>query len=160
MDKFPCHGKLLIHGKPNPWKKEWYITSITFNHDVCHVQYLDVGMPPAALKYIKSQRNATPGLIASQLAAQYPHITQAQVYSAWSRQSEAFWKKDEDPLVSAQMLLREAKDEADFWELEVPDGVTAIAWGCRQISRRIGATTVEIGLDATCEYSLVLIDCY
>jgi len=105
MDKFPCHGRLSIHVKLDPWEKECYLTSITFKHDECHIQYLDVGMPSAALEYIESQWNSMPGLIASQLAIQYPHLTQAQVYSAWSCQSEAFWKKDEDPLVSAQMLL-------------------------------------------------------
>jgi hypothetical protein len=92
-----------------------------------------------------------PGLIASQLAAQYPDLTQAQIYSAWSHQSEVFWKKDEDPFVLARKLLQGAKPEVNFWELEVPNGVVAIAWGCRQISRRIGMMTVEIGLDAMCK---------
>jgi hypothetical protein len=109
-------------------------------------------MPPEALSYIKAQLHLTPGIIASQLAETFPDLTQAQVYAAWSRLSETYWKKDEDPFISASQLLREDVRGVDLWDLQVPDGVTAIAWGCRRISNKIGAKVLEIGLDATCEF--------
>jgi hypothetical protein len=111
-------------------------------------------MPPEASDYIKQQLGSTPGLIASQLVGQFPQLTQSQVYSAWTRLSETYWKKDKDPAVSAKKLLQEDKHGVDFWELNVPEGVAAIAWGCRRIAKKIGQATVEIGLDATCESHL------
>ena len=151
FDKFPCDGSLLISVRPHPRLDYHHLIALTFKHKQEHVRYLDVSMPPDALTYIKTQLRSTPGLIASQLVTQFPHLTQSQVYSAWTRLSETYWKKDEDPIVSVRKLLLEDKHGVDFWELEVPEGVTAISWGCRRISKRIGRTTVEIGLDATCK---------
>jgi len=151
LDRFLCDGTLLISVRAHPRLDNHYLIALTFKHKQGHVQYLDVSMPQEALTYIKNQLRSTPGLIASQLVTQFPHLTQSQVYSAWTRLSEAYWKRDEDAIVSVRKLLLEDKHGVDFWELEVPEGVTSIAWGCRRVSKKIGSTTVEIGLDATCK---------
>lgn len=151
MDKFPCEGSLDIRVKPNPWSEDCHLIKIAIRHQARHVPYHDVGMPTPALEFIRTNQKSTPGLIASQLAEKYPQITQAQVYSTWSRICEVSWKRDTDPLTSVRKHLQ-ADKRVDFWELEVPDGVIVIAWGCRQISTKIGPTIVEIGLDATCTF--------
>jgi hypothetical protein len=151
FDRFPCAGCLIITLKAHPYVTNHHLITLTLKHEKSHVRYVDISMPSEALTYIKQQLGSTPGLIASQLVGQFPQLTQSQVYAAWTRLSEAYWKKDEDPAVSAQRLLQEDKHGVDFWELNVPVGVTAIAWGCRRISKKIGRATVEIGLDATCK---------
>jgi hypothetical protein len=151
MDRFDCKGALTIRIKPHLWADNLHLITIMIQHEEAHVRYLDISMPAEAFEYIKSQLHLTPGLIASQLAETFPELTQAQVYAAWSRLSEAYWKKDENPLVSARKLLEEDTRGVNIWELEVPEGVTAIAWGCQKISQKIGAQVLEIGLDATCE---------
>jgi len=156
MDRFDCAGALSIRVKPNPWADNLHLITITLGHKLGHVRYLDVGMPQEAYNHIKTQLHLTPGLIASQLAETFPDVTQAQVYSTWSRLSETYWKKDDDPIVSARQLLEEDVRGADLWDLEVPEGVTAIAWGCRRISHKIGTKVIEIGLDATCEFPPLL----
>jgi hypothetical protein len=52
---------------------------------------------------------------------------------------------------SAKCLIREDAS-ADLWDLQVPEGVVALAWGMKRISKRIGREIVEIGIDATCAW--------
>jgi hypothetical protein len=91
MDKYHCAGSLSIRVKPHPYRPGSHLTYLFITHDIYHVPYVDVSIPPEALSYIKDQLLSTPSLIASQLAKQFPQLTPAQVYSAWYRLSEAHW---------------------------------------------------------------------
>ena len=107
MDRFDCAGALSICIKPNPWADNLHLITITLRHKQGHVCYVDVNMPPKALNHIKAQLHWTPHLIASQLAETFPNLMQAQVYATWSWLSETYWKKDDNPVLSAHQLLRE-----------------------------------------------------
>jgi len=106
MDRFDCAGALSIRIKPNPWADNLHMITITIVHKQGHIRYLDVRMPQEAHDHIKAQLHLTPGLIASQLVETFPDLTQAQVYAAWSRLSETYWKKDDDQIGRASCRER------------------------------------------------------
>jgi hypothetical protein len=151
MDRFNCNGELNVWAVPHHRFDDQLTVKISILHHQRHVPYVNISMPPDGLDYIKEHIHSTPGLIGSELSKDYPDITQAQVYSTWSRLSEKYWKKHEDPIVSARKLLGSFEKDVDPWELTVPVGVVAIAWGCPSIATKIGSKVVEVGLDATCK---------
>lgn len=156
MDRFKCQGELNIRIKEH-WRDPTRLTTmISMKHQVRHVTYTDISMPSKALSFIQEKFNSTPGAIAADLVKRYPKITPKQVHTAWSRHSEKFWRRDDNALHSAAKLLKEFTGEVDHWELEVPDGVVAVAWGARTVAHRIASQLVEVGLDATCEYFRIL----
>lgn len=153
MDRFNCNGQLNIRVIPHIRDERWFITDISITHEIGHVPYIDVSIPTNALEYIKKQAHSNPALIAADLVKEYPQITRPQVYTAWSRHSEQYWKKSDDPILSVTEFLKGLPKKVDFWDLEVPEGVVAVAWGCRKVGEAIGSRLVEVALDATCEFT-------
>ncbi|KAI5985311.1 hypothetical protein F5J12DRAFT_787415 [Pisolithus orientalis] len=104
--------------------------SIRIKHTNAHTAYYDVTMP-------------------LEIQALYPHVTPAQVHSAWMKMSEILWKKDTNQLTSARTLLDECSNEVDIFDMKIPDGVEQICWGMKKISGMLEGKAVEIALDAT-----------
>lgn len=107
-------------------------------------------MPEEAATLIRDNLHQSPTALYETLAKQWKNLTQAQVYAAWSRKSEALWKQNDDPIVSLKRLPGGWPVDVDIFDLAVPNGVTAIAWGVKQVANQIKNIVVEIALDATC----------
>ncbi|KAI5981987.1 hypothetical protein F5J12DRAFT_788454 [Pisolithus orientalis] len=121
--------------KPQPSQREGntinqHTLSIRIKHTNAHTAYYDVTMP-------------------LEIQALYPHVTPAQVHSAWMKMSEILWKKDTNQLTSARTLLDECSNEVDIFDMKIPDGVEQICWGMKKISGMLEGKAVEIALDAT-----------
>jgi hypothetical protein len=65
--------------------------------------------------------------------------------------SQILWKKDENQLTSAKLLLDELAGDVDVFDIEEVDGVEQVCWGMKRIVKSLHKNIVKIALDATCE---------
>lgn len=93
------------------------------------------------------------------------------IYSIWSELSSRKWKRDDDEVKSARILIEEAaklKASPDqkqrLYEIDpIPlpqhnsDGFTALSWSLAPTLRQWGGKIREIALDSTC--SLLFLSC-
>jgi hypothetical protein len=126
---------------------------MNLQHHVKHVPYIDVSMPPEALKMIEDQVEwLTPAAMASKVQAACPQVTSKQIYKAWRELSQTYWQRDELQLPSAKKLLAEYPEEVDVFDVGgIPEDVEILAWGMKRITTRLKGHVVEIGMDATCQ---------
>jgi hypothetical protein len=151
MDRYPCNSKLIIRCREID-SGESIEVGVTISHRK-HTQYYNVSMPADVLDLIQSQlTQCPPNILLPEIQARYPHITNSQVHSAWLSMSEKTWKKDQDQITSARMVLSECKD-IELLELGVPEGVVMVAWGNTRIAACLTGKVTEIVIDATCECS-------
>ena len=118
-----------------------------------HVLYVDVSMPPEALKIIEEQVEwLTPAAMASKVQAAYPQVTSKQIHKAWRELSQAYWQRDKLQLPSAKKLLAEYPEEVDLFDVSgIPEDVEIVAWGMKKIVTSLKDHIVEIRMDATCK---------
>ncbi|KIN93911.1 hypothetical protein M404DRAFT_17256 [Pisolithus tinctorius Marx 270] len=116
--------------------------SIRIKHTNAHTTYYDVTMPPEATQIIRDQLEwSTPSSLVPKIQTLYPHVTPAQVHSAWTKMSKVLWKKDTNQLTSARTLLDECSNEVDIFDMETPHGVEQICWGMKKISSMLEGKT-------------------
>ena len=153
MDWFGCNGRLDIKVNPSKVHKGMLLVVVSISHEERHVPYINVEMPPAACDFIREHLYTAPITLIPEVTQQWPQVTPKQVYNAWVAHSAILWKKDNDQRVSATALLEELekKGEVDMWQLKLPDGVEAFAWGMTPIGRQLQSKVVELALDATCK---------
>jgi hypothetical protein len=125
---------------------------VTIFHGCKHEHYTDVSMPVEALEFIHDNIDLTPTLLFSKITENWPDVERNQVYSAWSRKAEGLWKNDDDPVASVTALLKKWEGDADVFNLTLDEGVIGIAWGIKQVAKRLKGMIVEIAIDATCKY--------
>jgi hypothetical protein len=89
-----------------------------------------------------------------------PTFTKKAIFQIWSKIDSQNWKRDEDELKSAKMLLEEARKPGKHGlytvepiPLHEEDGLTAIAFALPDILRKFGGRVRELSLDSTCEFS-------
>lgn len=86
-----------------------------------------------------------------------PTFTRKSIYQLWSRLSSRSWKRDEDEIQSARILLKEfQKPSADHlytvepMPVEQGEGITVIAFALPENLRQWGGRLRELQLDSTC----------
>lgn len=155
MKRFKCDSSLVITSKNLLGKKnDIRLVSVKLKHMARHLPYEKVDFPEEAARLIRDNLEfATPSRLVNQIQTLYPDTTADQVYTAWRRMSETLWKRDEQQIASAKVLLAEYPDEVDVFDVDSPEGVEQLCWGMKKIGDRLRGHIVEVGLDATCEYS-------
>jgi len=151
MDRYGCSGYLDIKVNTGEDLLETFTAVVVVEHQMKHIPYVQVEMPAGASEFIRENLFSSPAALFPEVIQQWPSVTAKQVYWAWTAHSEVLWRKREDQKQSVKELMEELKDRVEKWELDVPDGVVAIAWGVRQIARRLKGQVVEIAFDATCK---------
>lgn len=150
MKRFDCRSKLMISSISGILANTRVITVRIEHHDR-HMQYIDVDMPLEALDIIRDNLEwSTPVSITPKVQAVYPNVTGKQVHKAWTKMSEILWKRDHLQLPSAEILLKEFRDDVDVFDIPVADGIQQLCWGMKKIAGRLKGKVVEIGIDATC----------
>lgn len=90
----------------------------------------------------------------------YPQgkFSRQAVYNLWHKLDERNWKRNEDPLESAKLLLAElAWDESSLHRPQrIPlstslDGFQALAWALPSMLSQWVGRIREIGMDSACE---------
>ncbi len=92
-----------------------------------------------------------------------PDFTQKSVYSIWLKQHQQEWKRDEDELASAKILLEEFRNQpsGSAYNIEpIPmpeadDGYTALAFSLPNPIRKWGGKIREVALDSACMLYLI-----
>lgn len=64
--------------------------------------------------------------------------------------SETLWKRDDQQLWSAEILLHGYSSEVDMFDLPKADGVEQLAWGVKKVSDKLQGKVVEVGINAMC----------
>ena len=87
-----------------------------------------------------------------------PTFTRKSIYQLWSRLSSQSWKRDEDEIQSAQILLEEFQEPSadrpytvEPIPVEQGEGITVIAFALPENLRQWGGRLRELQLDSTCE---------
>ncbi|KAF9033847.1 hypothetical protein BJ165DRAFT_1356948, partial [Panaeolus papilionaceus] len=125
--------------------------TVRLEHHVKHVDYVDVSMPLGAIEMIQEHAEwLTPVAMVAKVQASFPGAMAQQIHTHWLKLSEPHWRRDNQQLLSAKMLLQEYQSDVDVFEMEsLPDGVEMLAWGMKKIMEPLKGKVVEIGLDAT-----------
>jgi hypothetical protein len=85
-----------------------------------------------------------------------PAFSQKAVYNFWIKQEQTQWRRHENELESAKILIAEFSHNPQY-EIEpirLPDdggGCTAIAFTLPSLIRKWGGTIREVALDSTCK---------
>jgi hypothetical protein len=95
-------------------------------------------MPPEAAAIIRENLEwTTPNAMVPKVQSLFPAVTSAQIHSAWTTMSETLWKRDDQQLRSAEILLHEYSGEVDMFDLPKADGVEQLAWGVKKVSDKL-----------------------
>ena len=112
-------------------------------------------MPPEATMIIwENLEWTTLNVMVPKIQASFPTVTATQIHSAWTIMSEILWKRDNLQLPSAQILLQEYSDEVDVFDLPKVEGMEQLAWGMKKVSDQLQGKVVEVGINATCMWSI------
>ncbi len=152
MSRFDCESKLIISSRTD--KDGSDIIAIRMCHLHPHIPYYDVSLPSGATEIIRENLEwSTPSSLVGPIQEKYPHVTAQQIHKAWTTMSEILWKRDQDQMVSAKLLLEKMGDDVDVFNAQAPDGVKLLCWGMKKIAESLQGKVVEVGLDATCTFS-------
>ncbi|HEV7736746.1 MAG TPA: hypothetical protein VGO47_05155 [Chlamydiales bacterium] len=158
MDRFNCGSLLNISvSRQNEDSRKQHI-KIHLVHHVRHVLYYDVQLPDAARDIIQNNLWAIPSALAAKIHEDFPKVSSQQVYRAWATFSETMWKRADDQMESATMLLEEMDNEVDILSINCEPGVKALAWGLKNIIRKLSGKIVEVAIDATCKLFDIFIE--
>jgi hypothetical protein len=152
MKWFECQGELNVRVKPHHRDRRIrHVIVVHFKHLCKHPAYVFVGTPPEAVEHIKSLLFCPLTSVVTKIQEKLPHLRAKQIYRMWTQLAVDLWRRDPIPMESAKKFIIDWP-AADLWELDLPEGVVALAWGMKDIGSRIGTCIVETGLDATCTY--------
>jgi len=101
---------------------------------------------------IRQQLHLSPKDIFSGMEKYYTNLTQKQVHYWWTRQVQALYKKDNDQLLSAKMLLEEAHFDILLFNCE--EGIKYIGFVTNFFNQL--KSNGEIIFDATCKQNQII----
>ena len=152
MHRYDCKSRLNISCRTLQSKEGKRTITIYLEHHMKHTLYYDVTLPPEAAALIHENIDFhSPNEIAKRIMLTHPSVMANQVHAAWSKMSEALWKRDIDQVTSIKTLLGEYHNDAAVLELPKMEGVEQVAWVMKKIVSPLRGKIVEIGIDATCE---------
>ncbi|KAG0694190.1 hypothetical protein DFH29DRAFT_985319 [Suillus ampliporus] len=120
MKHFDCHSTLVVSCcQRAPDSIDQRTISIHIEHHDSHTPYFDVAMPAEATEIIRDNLEwSIPSTLVPRIQGLFPNVTSKQVHSAWSTMSQILWKKDENQLTSAKLLLDElAGDHLELYSI-------------------------------------------
>ncbi|KAJ7732044.1 hypothetical protein DFH07DRAFT_871091 [Mycena maculata] len=149
MKRYKCQSRLRVTCRESGDGE--HVIVIRLQHKAAHIHYYDVKMPADAIAMLRANLEwTTPVSMVGKIQASFPHVTAAQVHSAWTEMSEILWKRDKNQLTSAEILLREFTADCELFEVPREEGVEQLCWGMKKIAGPLRGKIVEIGFDATC----------
>jgi hypothetical protein len=109
MERFPCQSQLVF--RPSFGDRT---LTVILKH-THHAPYRDHQLCPAVVEFIQARvAVSTPSEIYRDLQAAQPsgweYIATYQVYYQWQQSNSKIWRRDQDPLKSAQALLSEYQE--------------------------------------------------
>ena len=117
-----------------------------------HTPYTDRQLSTEVVEFIQARNAvATPGEIHRDLQVSRPlgwqSATAHQIYYLWQQSNSSIWRRDEDPLASAQTLLSEHKECTS--SLYISANLRAVAFYVSDAIGTLASRTKELAMDAT-----------
>ncbi|KAJ6538671.1 hypothetical protein DFH09DRAFT_930214 [Mycena vulgaris] len=156
MRTFDCQGWLTVWASPD--EMEYFIR---IRHKECHEKYVCIDLPDEVRDFIsKNSKMRSFQVILIQLWKEIlkshprPAFSQKAVYNVWIKQEQTQWRRHENELDSAKILLTEfsRSPQYELKPIRLPDdggGCTAIAFALPSLIRQWGGTIREVALDST-----------
>jgi hypothetical protein len=154
MPRFDCAG--LLKMTIDTTKME---IIFELNHND-HEHYTDVRVPDEVREYVRANLRRTPRQLWEDLGARAEetgNLTQKQVHHWWREYSKNAWKRDNDQVQSAMMLINEYNNNVTEMFYVTENGITAIAFGVKDFIDKVGRKAVEVGIDATCKLTISIL---
>ncbi|KAF5330152.1 hypothetical protein D9611_010589 [Ephemerocybe angulata] len=156
MDTFPCHGWLHITlSTILPY------ALIKINHDMAHTPYWWRDIPEDVRNMVKEHKNSTPDILWSKIRERYPvpQFSRKDIRQLWRAEASTDWKRDEDELKSAQILLEEFSERTESdknrglytvepVKVHEEEGYSALAFTLPDLLRKWGGKIKEIQIDS------------
>jgi hypothetical protein len=78
-------------------------------------------------------------------------LTEKQIYASWAHLNEDTWRLNNEQVKSAQKILENLEgDRIEIIPVRAEDGISAIAFGFKEIVSDYGKEITEIAMDSTC----------
>jgi len=78
-------------------------------------------------------------------------LTEKQIYASWAHLNEDTWRLNNEQVKSAQKILENLEgDRIEIIPVRTEDGISAIAFGFKEIVSDYGKEITEIAMDSTC----------
>ncbi|KAJ7041720.1 hypothetical protein C8F04DRAFT_1176812 [Mycena alexandri] len=161
---FPCEGWLTIWAASGDTQ-----CFVRVRHQECRQQYVSIDVPEDVKKYITDNPNmpvegGTQVLSAARL---YQKGGVLAVYNLWFQQQQTQWRRHNDEVQSARILLKEFSAHGSVYEAEpipIPqdqnDGLTATCFALPSLLRKWGGKIREMALDSTFNTNKAGFECY
>ncbi|KAJ7577189.1 hypothetical protein C8J56DRAFT_799033 [Mycena floridula] len=150
---------------------------VKISHEDDHVSYCNIAVPPHIQEYVQSNSDLNPRKFVSLVTFSFlqkfwnhilktwypdspPPFMQKSMYCLWAAEDQKKWKRDDNEVKSAKILLEEAAKFEDvpgkgLYAIEpiplpmvVGDGFTAIAFALPGTLQKFGGRIREIALDS------------
>ncbi|KAF9236603.1 hypothetical protein BU15DRAFT_7754, partial [Melanogaster broomeanus] len=104
---FPCDGWLYVTITTSS-----LIVSIHIIHQEAHVPYCPIDIPVIVKDLVKKNSECRPTQLWDMILQIIPHpnFTKKAVYQLWADIDSQKWKRDNDELISVNILLREGRE--------------------------------------------------
>lgn len=179
MVSFPCDGWLHITVLDVS-----NTATIKVLHCVDHVSYWTIDIPPEIDCFIRENAHLTVSQVSTLVTSVICPVTQKHfqlwteilrthpkpsfkrksVYQRWAVMDRKQWKRDEDEIVSAKILISEAskgvkRGDGDTYTVQLLDshnepGFTSISFALPDALRQWGGRIRELSMDSACMYLL------
>ncbi|KAJ7718501.1 hypothetical protein B0H14DRAFT_3011233 [Mycena olivaceomarginata] len=141
MRTFDCRGWLTV------WAYEDSEYFIRIRHQECHEKYVSIDLPEDVKSYINQNPKMRSFQLWKEILKSHPRpaFSQKAVYNLWNKQQQTQWRRHDDELESAKLLLKEFSLDPKY-ELEpidLPDdggGYTAIAFALPSLILALDST--------------------
>jgi hypothetical protein len=146
MERFPCQSQLLF--RPSFGDRT---LTVIMKHTY-HTPYRDHQLSPAAVEFIQARVAAsTPAEIYRDMQAARPSgwesVAPYQLYYQWQQSNSKIWRRDQDPLKSAQILLSEHQEYTS--SLYFAGNMRALAFYISNSVNTLAPRAKELAMDAT-----------
>ncbi|KAF8322383.1 hypothetical protein F5887DRAFT_837317, partial [Amanita rubescens] len=140
MDAFDCHGRLQIVLSPNDT-----VALVKLIHRDDHIPYWNIDVPKDVRDFVHKNPNLTPQQLWDGILQMHPQpkFSRKTIYNLWSEHVSKKWKRDEDEVKSAKILINEASTpHGPTWYTVTPvplhdePGFVAIAFVLQEVLRQ------------------------
>nr|GAT51701.1 predicted protein [Mycena chlorophos] len=151
MDRFPCKSRLKISYHRGGDESNPPSLLINLRHAIRHIVYRDTSMPAEAIELIRDADDSlTPTEVAVKVQDRFKDVSRGQVFNIWREKMEAWYRRADDQLTSARLLLSEFSELVDVFDpVGVPADVQILAWGMKKIGEPLQGIIEETAMDAT-----------
>lgn len=147
MDRFTCRSKLTI--KPSFDDRT---LTLSMTH-VYHSPYSDIHLSPEIQAFVESHsRFQSPSELYQNIqdlrVPGFDSAAQSQIYYLWQKVSLKEWKRHENQLESAKLLIKEKRE--DYFQLELSvDNYQGLGLYINEAITNLAQKTKELAIDAT-----------